>query len=107
MGPNGFKKEDVQASLEQISNTCSRMSAALERGPWLLGEQYTLADIIVAPLIDRIADLGMAKIWEEKFPRVSEWYARMQERPAFQQTFYPGARMSEFLTLTPAVKEDA
>jgi glutathione S-transferase len=107
MGPRGFKKEDVEASLEQLSNTCGRMSAALENGPWLLGEQYTLADIIVAPLIDRMADLGMATIWEEKFPRVTDWYARMQGRAAFQATFYAGARMSEFLTLTSAIKEDA
>ncbi|AXK80182.1 glutathione S-transferase family protein [Pseudolabrys taiwanensis] len=106
MGPQGFKKEDVEASYEQIANTCSRMNAALEKGPWLLGEQYTLADIIVAPLIDRMADLGMDTIWNEKFPRVADWYERMKARPAFQQTFYPGARMSEFLPLAPAIKEE-
>ena len=107
MGPNDFKQEDVRASLEQMGNTCSRMNAALEQGPWLLGEQYTLADIIVAPLIDRMADLGMSDIWEGRYPRVSDWYARMQARPAFQQTFYRGARMSEFLPLAPAIKEEA
>jgi len=105
MGPNGFKRDDVQASLDQIANTCQRMSAALEKGPWLLGTQYSLADIIVAPLIDRMADLGMDHIWSEKFPRVTDWYARMQARPAFKQTFYPGTRMSEFLALIPAFRE--
>ena len=105
MGPGGFKKEDVDASLEQIGNTCRRMHEALANGPWLLGVQYSLADIIVAPLIDRMADLGFSDIWEEKYPRVSEWYRRMQARPAFKATFYPGARMSEFLPLTPAIKE--
>jgi glutathione S-transferase len=107
MGPSGFKKEDVQASLEQMGNTCARMNAALEHGPWLLGEQYTLADIIVVPLIDRMNDLGMSEIWEKKYPRVTDWYARMQARPAFRKTFYPGTRMSEFLPLTPAIKEEA
>ncbi|MBI1204290.1 MAG: glutathione S-transferase family protein [Rhodopseudomonas sp.] len=106
MGPNGFKKEDVQASLEQMGNTCARMNAALANGPWLLGDQFTLADIIVAPLIDRIADLGMDDIWTEKYPRVTDWYQRIQTRPAFQETFYPGARMSEFLPLQPAIKEE-
>ena len=107
MGPNGFKKEDVQASLEQMGNTCARMNAALAQGPWLLGTQYTLADVIVAPLIDRMSDLGMSSIWEKTFPRVTEWYERTKARPSFQQTFYPGARMSEFLSLAPAIKEDA
>lgn len=107
MGPGGFKKEDVEASFEQLGNTCRRMNDALANGPWLLGDQYTLADIIVAPLIDRMADLGYAEIWEGKYPRVSEWYERMRARPAFQATFYPGTRMSEFLPLTPAIKETA
>lgn len=107
MGPSGFKKEDVEASFEQIGNTCKRMNAALEHGPWLLGSQYTLADVIVAPLIDRMNDLGMSMIWEDAYPRVTDWYERTKARPSFQQTFYPGARMSEFLDLTPAIKEDA
>ena len=107
MGPGGFRKEDVEASFEQLGNTCRRMNDALANGPWLLGDQYTLADIIVAPLIDRMSDLGYAEIWEGKYPRVSEWYERMQARPAFQATFYPGTRMSEFLPLTPAIKETA
>lgn len=105
MGPSGFKKEDVEASIDQLGNTCRRMNDALANGPWLLGAQYTLADIIVAPLIDRMADLGYADIWEGKYPRVTEWYERMQARPAFQAAFYPGTRMSEFLPLTPAVKD--
>lgn len=105
MGPSGFKKEDVEASLEQLGNTCRRMNDALAKGPWLLGAQYSLADIIVAPLIDRMADLGFPDIWEGKYPRVTEWYQRMQARPAFQATFYPGSRMSEFLSLAPAIKE--
>jgi glutathione S-transferase len=103
MGPTGFKKEDVEASLEQLSNTCKRMHEALGHGPWLLGEQYTLADIIVTPLIDRMADLGFSELWETKYPRVTGWYKRMQARPAFQATFYPGSRMSEFLPLRPAI----
>lgn len=105
MGTGGFKKEDVENSFEQIHNTCRRMNDALAEGPWLLGEQYTLADVIIAPLIDRMADLGFSDIWEDSFPRVTAWYQRMQARPAFQATFYPGTRMSEFLPLTPAIKE--
>jgi glutathione S-transferase len=105
MGPTGFKRPDVEAALEQIANTCARMDAALARGPWLLGEQYTIADIVVTPSIDRMADLGFADIWREKFPRVTEWYARMQARPAFQKAFYKGTRMSETFPLSPAIVE--
>jgi glutathione S-transferase len=106
MGTDGFRKEEVEASLEQIEKTCVRMNQALAEGPWLLGQQLSLADMVVAPLIDRMADLGYAGIWTEKYPHVTQWYARIQSRPAFKATFYPGTRMSEFLPLTPAIKED-
>jgi len=105
MGQNGFKKEDVEASLDQIAATCARMNGALDKGPWLLGRFYSLADIIVAPLIDRMADLGFSAIWVDKSPRVADWYARMTARPAFQKAFYPGTRLSEKLALTPAIKQ--
>lgn len=105
MGLHGFRSEDVDASLEQLSRTCARMNAALDAGPWLLGRQYTLADIIVAPLIDRMNDLGLSGIWTGTYDRVTDWYARMRARPAFQKTFYPGSRMSEFLPLAPLKKE--
>ena len=103
MGTSGFKRAEVEAALQQISNTCARMDTALAHGPWLLGAQYTLADIVVTPSIDRMADLGYSGIWTEKYPRVTDWYARMQARPAFQKAFYKGTRMSETYTLAPAI----
>ncbi|MGA8610772.1 MAG: hypothetical protein WB760_03465 [Xanthobacteraceae bacterium] len=30
-----------------------------------------------------------------------EWYARLQERPAFKATYFPGSRVSDFLKLEP------
>ena len=105
MGTTGFKRADVEAALEQIDSTCARMDAALADGPWLMGTQYTLADIVVTPSIDRMADLGYSAIWSEKYPRVTAWYARMQARPAFQQAYYKGTRMSETLPLVPAINE--
>jgi glutathione S-transferase len=105
MGPGGFKKEDVEASLEQLGNTWTRMEKALAEGPWLLGAQYSLADIVVTPLIDRMWDLGYAPLWETKHPRVAEWYERIRARPAYRDAFYPGSRLSEFMPLVAAVKE--
>jgi glutathione S-transferase len=103
MGTTGFKRADVEAALEQIDSTCARMEAALVDGPWLMGTQYTLADIVVTPSTDRMADLGYSGIWTGKYPRVTAWYARMQARPAFQQAYYRGTRMSETYTLSPAI----
>jgi glutathione S-transferase len=100
--PKGFSREEIDKSLGELSETCRRMDAAIAaKGPWLMGEQFTLADVLVVPSIDRMADLGLAPIWEGKYPGVSEWYAQLQERPAFKATYYPGSRVSEFLKLEP------
>ncbi len=102
MGPRGFNREDVEASIEQISGTIERMEAALIHGPWIMGEMFTLADIGVAPLVDRMADLGLDRLWRhESRPRVADWYRRIQARPSFQKAFPKGARLSEFLKVAP------
>ena len=100
--PKGFSRAEIDKSLAELSETCRRMDEALvQKGPWLLGEQFTLADVLVTPSIDRMADLGLATIWQGKYPRVGEWYERLQARPAFKATYYPGSRVSDFLPLRP------
>ena len=100
--PKGFSRAEIDKSLAELSETCRRMDEALvQKGPWLLGEQFTLADVLVMPSIDRMADLGLATIWQGKYPRVGEWYERLQARPAFKATYYPGSRVSDFLPLRP------
>ena len=102
MGPKGFPQADVEASVDQIARTADRMEAALAQGPWLMGERYTLADIVVAPLIDRMDDLGFGELWNGgQRPRMADWYRRIRQRPAFAQTFTKGARLTEFLKVTP------
>lgn len=99
--PRGFSRAEIDGSLRQLGQTCNRMHKALERGPWLMGDQFTLADVLVMPAIDRMNDLGLSHIWEGKYPRVSEWYARLKSRPAFTATYYPGSRVAEFSDLRP------
>ena len=58
--PQGFSRADIDRSLEQLGETCRRMDEAIARqGPWIMGAQFTLADVLVMPSIDRMADLGL------------------------------------------------
>jgi glutathione S-transferase len=105
--PKGFGKTEVDRSLAELSETCRRMNEAIaKKGPWLLGEQFTLADVLVMPSIDRMADLGLSHLWEGKFPHVSAWYERLKARPSFQATYYPGSRVSDFLEFRPLYAPD-
>ena len=95
MGRDGFSDADINKAMDDMDNTLGRMEAALVDGPWLMGGQYTLADICVAPLIDRMEDLGTAYLWKDKYPHVTKWFARMKARPAYEQAYVKGSRLSD------------
>lgn len=98
MGPQGFNDTDMAASLDELKRTVDRMETVLEKGPRFLSENYTLADIIVAPSIDRLNHLGLSLVWS-RWPCVAAWYERMLARLAFKKADMPGSRLSEFVTL--------
>ena len=105
--PKGFAKNEIDKSLGELAETCRRMHEALAgKGPWLMGKQFTLADVLVMPSIDRMADLGLAHIWQDKYPGVTAWHERLQARPAFKATYFPGTRVSDFLKLEPLYAAD-
>jgi glutathione S-transferase len=97
MGQSGFPDEDIARALGDVRKTARRMDRMLEKNgaAWLLGETLTLADICVAPLLDRMEDLGFAYLWDEDLPRVVDWLARIQQRPAYHEAYYEGSRLSE------------
>jgi glutathione S-transferase len=70
------------------------MEEALAKGPWLMGERFSLADIVVVPTIDRLDDLGLAPMWSG-YSGVAGWYARVKARPSYAAAFYPGSRISD------------
>ncbi len=90
----GFSAEELENSRDQLRQTVERIDGALEDGPFLLGDQFTLAECCVAPLADRMDDLGMADLWADQ-PRFADWLARVRARPSFRAAFLPGSRLSE------------
>ena len=75
----------VDQSRKALAATLGRMDRSLqERGPWLAGATYSLADIAAAPAIDRIERLGMAALWD-RLPAVTDWVARLTDRPAYKK----------------------
>ena len=91
MGRTGFPQAEVDAALRRLRDTLERMERSLERTDWLAHDRFTLADISVMPSIVRLEDMRRADLWAD-LPQVTRWYARIQARPAFATTYYPGAR---------------
>jgi glutathione S-transferase len=79
----GFSEAEIAASLERLARTLDRMEQTLAGGPWLAGEEYSLADVDMAPFVHRIAALGAGAMIEAR-ARVAGWYARIRSREAFR-----------------------
>jgi glutathione S-transferase len=79
----GFSQAEISASMERLARTLDRMEGTLAGGPWLAGEEYSLADVDMAPFVHRIASLGEGALIEAR-PGVADWYRRMRAREAFR-----------------------
>lgn len=62
-------------------------------GPWILGDEYTLADINLTPYIYRVEYLTLLDLWLEDKPLVQQWWSRARIRPSALETI-PG-RLSD------------
>lgn len=72
----------------------ARMEQRLEGHAWLAGDAYSLEDIAVAPMLDRMVFLSLAGAWHDT-PGVSDRFERVRVRPAFLQAApAPGYRMA-------------
>ena len=96
----GFKQKQIFDSFAVISRTVKRMDEMLKKfgGPWLMGCDYTLSDIAVLPLIDRMQDLGLDELWVKPYPLISKWLHKAQKRDATRQSYFQGSRLSEQFT---------
>ena len=83
-------------ALRRLRRTYERVEAEIAKsgGPWLLGSDISLADVMLMPAIVRMADLGRAGDWSD-LPRVKRWYEAISTDPAFAPTYYPGSLLTE------------
>ena len=65
-----------------------RMEQALADSEWLVGDEFSMADIALAPYVNRLHALAMNQIWSEgQLPRVEAWFARIRSRASFSTAF--------------------
>ncbi len=96
MGRTGFPQKDMDASLDRMSRTYTRMEEAIAAsgGPWLMGKDISLADISVMPAIVRIDDLGLGAAWDKR-PKIARWFDAIRAHPAFKPTYYFGSLLTD------------
>jgi len=55
-----------------------------ETGPWILGQNPSLADINLMPFAARLDYLGLLDLWIKDRPMVKDWWALAREWPSFK-----------------------
>ena len=54
----------------------------------LVGDSFTMADVAMAPYVNRLAALAMEAVWRGRpLPRVADWFERVRARPTFEPAF--------------------
>ena len=80
----GMDAPQVANGVRTMDKALSQMEEDdLSHGPWLAGDQYSLADATMTPYLLRLAEFGLEHLWTESRPRVTDWYERIQARPSF------------------------
>jgi len=79
---HGLESKFVREALDYHLKLLKMMDQALGRGPWLAGEQFSLADAAVIPYILRLDLLKLKRLLS---PTVEGWYQRMRARPSVKK----------------------
>jgi glutathione S-transferase len=77
----GFGQQDTDAGRDAAKLIVGTMERGIGEGPWIMGEQHTLADIDLIPFVDRIDEFYKDILNAQVAPKVSAWLARMRARP--------------------------
>ena len=80
---NGFKAPGVDRKFMLYDRYLQKMEDALKSSPWLVGNEISLADVAMAPYVNRLDMLSMSEMWTVTRPRLTDWFARIKARPTF------------------------
>ena len=83
---HGFKAPGAAEKVKLYDSYLFKMEDALKDGnDWLVGNRFSIADISLAPYVNRLAMMSMHGMWKNgRLPNVDGWFARMQALPNFQ-----------------------
>ncbi|TGU93301.1 glutathione S-transferase family protein [Mesorhizobium sp. M00.F.Ca.ET.151.01.1.1] len=76
----------IADGLRQAETVLGVLTSLKAQGPWLLGDQLTLADLHAAPMIGYFVKVIERRDLLARFALVQEWYARVAARPSFAHT---------------------
>jgi len=80
----GMAAPGVAKTFRLYDGYLQKMEDTLQDQTWLAGDSYSLADIGLAPYVNRLDMLGMSDMWIGSRPRLTDWFERIKSRPSFK-----------------------
>ena len=81
---SGVESHYVLEGIANYEKLFTNMEKVLADGrEWLVGDNYTLADISLSPFIARLYYLTLLDIWLENRPGVRTWWTRAKSRQSY------------------------
>ena len=78
----GIQSQAFPAAVQIFDRLLAEMNAALAAGPWLAGEDFSLADMGYLPYVLRLEHLALSDWWDDK-PALADWFQRMKARVSY------------------------
>lgn len=84
----GVSEADVEFAEARVAEVLDELDTVLDGQLWLCGENLSLADISVAPFIERFEANEMPGLTDwVKRPRLGDWWDRIKQLRSFQKAF--------------------
>jgi len=84
----GFSDDKIKDSYAKMVLTYENMEVGLKDQLWLAGNLFSLADIAMAPFVERMVDLRDDLLDSSIYPNVYNWFDRIQARPSYKKAFF-------------------
>ncbi len=78
----GLDAPDVVGAVQVYMDTISKMEEALSKHQWLVSDEFSLADIVVAPYFQTVHQFGWYDMLKDA-PRVMDWFNRCRQRESY------------------------
>jgi len=94
----GLDAPDVGAAVKVYHQTIVNMEKSLADSNWIVGDSFSLADIVIAPYFQTLYQYHWREMYEVNFPRVSDWYTRIRARDSYQSAViadFPAEKLAE------------
>jgi glutathione S-transferase len=81
----GMEAPHVYRGIVAFEKTFQKLAKVLsDERRWLLGNQFTLAEINLVPYLVRLEHMGLLAVWTSERPQVVDWIKRIQDRASYK-----------------------